>query len=1025
MRNFSWPRTLLLLFFLLLSHTALLAQKTLVDTDPVALFRKAKELYDDKHYASAEEGFKQYLETRDQNVELRADASYYIAISAMELYQDDAEGLLYNFTINFPEHPKARLVNFYLGRFEFKQKQYAKAAETFEKVDASDLSSDQVSEYEFMAGYSYFQAKQMDKAKQHLAKAKDMPGEYNALASYYYGFICYNQGDYKSALAEFNKIKDDSKFKTVVPVYLAQIYLLQGDNEKVIQYGEDALKNNETEQIDQIKLYVAEAYFLQKNYAKAVEYYKSYHGGLTPHHLYQLGYASMMTNQYADAVQAFNGIEIKEDSLGQNVSYNLGTAYLKTGEKEKARNAFSFASNLKFIPAVQQMSLFYYAKLSYDLNFEKEAIDAFKQYISKYPESKHANDARELLSQILLSSSNPKEALDVMESIPNRNSKLNEAYQKILYEYGLQLFNDKQYQDALQYFGKSLQQPVDRTVKALAYFWAGESRFRLGDYGAALTNYKNFLYVAESQSTPYYSLAFYNIGYCYFKTQDYINARTYFNKYLDAESGSKHVARYTDAVLRAADCNFALKNYPSAQSGYQDVINSHAPETDYALYQKGLILGLQGKNDDKISTLRTLAKSYPNSPLLDDALYGVGETYNNMGEFQQAIKEFQSLNYNYPKNPYYLSAMLNIGQAYINLEQDEKAIPIFKFILSKYPYTAEAKQAMKAIENSYIDRGLTDSLQNFYTTLPNGKMLVTSQDSVLYASAFSNVKNNDCNAAIKSLSKYLNSYPNGYFSADANFFLADCEHKTGRDEAALGHYNNVIAKSPNSYVERALIVNAEIYYKQKNYDMAYRRYQQLEEIANNKQNVLLALNGELRASFFLNQYDKTIDVAGKLLNLAYADDASKKAARFYQAKSQLELNQVEQALPTFIQVYKDDKSEIGAEAMYDVAYIYFTQGKYKDAQDIIFSLKDRYASYDYWRAKAFILLSDIFVKTGDDFQAKSTLQSIIENYEGADLVKIAKDKLNEIKERQKNNPKGGDQQNKEKSNDEDNNDLQK
>ena len=45
---------------------------------------------------------------------------------------------------------------------------------------------------------------------------------------------------------------------------------------------------------------------------------------------------------------------------------------------------------------------------------------------------------------------------------------------------------------------------------------------------------------------------------------------------------------------------------------------------------------------------------------------------------------------------------------------------------------------------------------------------------------------------------------------------------------------------------------------------------------------------------------------------------------------------------------------------------------------------------------SFILLSDVFVKTADEFQAKHTLESIIKNCEFEDLVAIAKQKLQNI-----------------------------
>ena len=56
-------------------------------------------------------------------------------------------------------------------------------------------------------------------------------------------------------------------------------------------------------------------------------------------------------------------------------------------------------------------------------------------------------------------------------------------------------------------------------------------------------------------------------------------------------------------------------------------------------------------------------------------------------------------------------------------------------------------------------------------------------------------------------------------------------------------------------------------------------------------------------------------------------------------------------------------------------------------------------SYDYWLAKGIILLGDNFVAQGDYFNAKHSLQSIVDNYNGdskADLVKTAQEKIDVI-----------------------------
>ncbi|RYD81218.1 MAG: tetratricopeptide repeat protein [Sphingobacteriales bacterium] len=998
-------------FFLILffSVNTLFAQQTLVDSHPLQLFKTGVELFESQHFASAQKIFTQYLNARDNNSNLRAEANYYIALSAMELFQDDAEILLTQFTQNFPEHPKARMVNYYLGKFQYRQKNYDKTIAALEKTDPSDLSQKEQSEYKFMLGYSYFKNNDNKKAKEQFAQIKDVPNDNQSMAAYYYGFISYQEGKYNEALNEFQKIKTDKKFKSMIPLYITQIYLLQGKYDKVISEGEAALNakgDEKAEKSDEIMLYVAEAYYLQKNFTSAMELYDAYSkkGSLPEHHLYQYGYTLYVAQRYADAIKAFNKIRIEEDSVGQNISYHLAGAYVKTNDKIKARNSYNFASKLKFIPSVQELSLLNFAKISYDLNFQGEAIDALKLFLKNYPKSTSTNEAKELLSQILLASNNPNEALSVIESIPNRSGKLDEAYQKILYLYGLELFGNKQYSEAEDQFRKSIGQPNDKRIKALCYFWIAESQYKQSEISTALINYKNFIGMSEARQTPYYALAFYNLGYCYFEEEDYVQSKNYFKQYQDAENNNNKNNRYTDATVRIADCNFAVKNYAASISGYEQIIAARTQEADYATYQKGIIQGLQGNTEDKITTLRSLTKSFPNSPYIDDALYGIGESYLNSGNFTQAIKEFQSLNYNYPKNQYYRAALLNTGLAYQAIDQDDKGVAVFKTVVNKYPSSIEAKQALKFIQNSYIDRGLTDSLDRFYAENPNNKLQGNSQDSLLYTSAFNNYKKNDCNAAISAFEKYISKYPNGYFMVDANFYLAECEYKSGMNARAGQHYNVVINRSPNAHMEKALMNSAQLYFKDKDYTMALKRFEQLEEIANNKQNVFIALLGQLRSQFLLNNYEKTVEAGNKVLNLGFADDESKIEAQLYIAKSHLSLNQLELALANFSAVQKASKAEAGAEAMYNVAYIQYLQEKYDDAQNTIFDLKDKYAFYDYWKAKGFILLSDVFVKLGDDFQAKNTLQSIIDKYTGKDEIKTtAQDKLNIILAREKKN----------------------
>jgi Flp pilus assembly protein TadD len=63
----------------------------------------------------------------------------------------------------------------------------------------------------------------------------------------------------------------------------------------------------------------------------------------------------------------------------------------------------------------------------------------------------------------------------------------------------------------------------------------------------------------------------------------------------------------------------------------------------------------------------------------------------------------------------------------------------------------------------------------------------------------------------------------------------------------------------------------------------------------------------------------------------------------------------------------------------------------------VFDLAKEMPNYDYWIAKTYILLADNYRALKDNFQAKATLQSIIDNYKADDeILPTAKQQLQAI-----------------------------
>lgn len=68
----------------------------------------------------------------------------------------------------------------------------------------------------------------------------------------------------------------------------------------------------------------------------------------------------------------------------------------------------------------------------------------------------------------------------------------------------------------------------------------------------------------------------------------------------------------------------------------------------------------------------------------------------------------------------------------------------------------------------------------------------------------------------------------------------------------------------------------------------------------------------------------------------------------------------------------------------------------KDAEKAAMETINKSGSYDYWITKAYILIGEIYFKEKDYFNAKATLQSVVENTLNPELKAEAQAKLNEV-----------------------------
>ena len=992
---FSW---------LLINHDAS-AQQSHIYKDSLFAYKSALDLYDKEKYGPARKMFDALAISNEIPAEARSNAAYYKAVCAMNLYHRDAENLLKNFIEDYPESAKAGIANFQLGKLYYRDRKYKNAIEWFEKVDTYYLQAEEKEEYYFKKGYSHYNRDEFEKASTAFYEVKNSNSKYGPPSSYYYAHIAYLNKNYETALQEFIKLKDSEAFGPVVPYYIVQIYFMQGKFDDVISYGNEILENTATQNKADINRMIGESYYRTARYQHAIPYLEFYHDNsniLTRQDHYQLAYSYYNTDQCTKAIPAFEKVADgrNNDQLAQNAYYHLAGCFVKDGNKASARNAFQVASKMEFDENIKEDALFNYAKLSYELSYQPVAINAFRDFIKIYPQSEKIDEAHELLAQVFLTTKNYKDALAAVESIKNRNERVRTALQKIAYYRGLELFNDGNLKGAIELFDRSMQNPHDGSILALSKYWKAEALYKLNNFDSAIKAYQDFIYTPAALNLSIYNLANYNIGYSYFKKEDYNNALVWFRKFTrNKEESTKE--RYNDAIIRIADSYFVNNEYELAIENYNYAISANAKASDYSIFQKGIIQGIKNDQNAKIATMQNLISQKSNSQYVDDAIYEMANAYFLIGENVKAMDNFNKLINNYPASSYVRKALLGKALVHYNRKEDAQAISSYKEVIEKYPGSAEAKEALAGLRVIYVNAGNVDEYLTYVGTVPSvGNVSLAVQDSITYQSAEVKYMSGNCTEAIPSFNTYLNKFPNGFFAVNANFYKAECDIKAGDNTAAIHGYEFVINQSNNTFTERSLLRLGNIYSQMNNCSKAITYYERLEALAEVSTNLIEARKGMMKCHFAEKNYNKTIAVAASLQNMEKVPNEIMNEATLLHGRAAFELNDYTSAQKEFNKLTKITNSEVGAEAKYHNALILYLQYNYKESQTAVFDLINQVPSYDYWVARGFILLGDNYLALKDTFQSKHTYQSIVDNYEGEDLKQIARQKLEAITQTQ-------------------------
>ena len=629
-------------------------------------------------------------------------------LSPAHLKQNEgrAEEMAKNYIDLEKNNARVQQMNFQLGEYYYRQEKFPEATERYEQANIANLSNREIADMQFHQGYSYFVQQQFAKAKplfNSIRQVKDDPNYIDA--NYYYGFLAFRDKNYNEALQSFKIVENEKNYQTIVPYYIAQIYYIQGKKEEAIAYAGQKLKKGSNYYDVEMNQLLGHAHFERGEFTEALPYLEAYVNKtkkVRREDLYELSYCYYQAKQYPKAIEGFKQLSGKEDTLSQHAMYMLGDAYLKTGQKANARNAYLFCASNSSNSALKEVSKYNYAKLSYELGYQDEALNSLQSFLTEYPNSTYNKEAKELLVSVLANTSNYADALNLLQTVDKPSENVKKLYPRILFGRATEYINDGRLAEADALLDKALKDPANAAILPYINFWKGEIAYRNNKIDDAIRYYNNYVTAgspASGEANP--ANAKYNLGYSYLRKENYPAALSFFEP-VGKNASLNSDAITQDAYIRTADCYFMNRDYSKANAMYGNVIKFSWPAEDYATFQQAMIAGIKNPGD-KINLLNTMNRKFPTSSLVTDANMEIAKGYMSQERFKDAIPYLNNIIKEQGNSSQKPQAYLRLGICYYNLNNTGEALNQYKTLIAQYPNSEEANDALDDVKTISVE----------------------------------------------------------------------------------------------------------------------------------------------------------------------------------------------------------------------------------------------------------------------------------------------------------------------------------
>lgn len=929
----------------------------------------------------------------------RMEAAWLRAETAFLRGDADCVALLKSFTETYPASGHTLTARLDIADHYFFRREYSPALVSYESIGLDALSGSLRELYTYRTAICQLRVGRYDDARTLLKRLKSTK-KYPCAATFYLAYADYAQERlddaeklFESARACARKTPESRADRAdYLPggldadYYLTQIDFAKGRYAKVIKEGEKLLAQNPPEELrpETVRV-VGESCFKTGDNAKALRLLRQYAAEVeTPaaSAAYTLGVLEYERGDFSRAEELFSTLTGENNDLTQSAYLYLGQCAVEKGDDDLAAISFRKAYEMNFDAKVSETALYNYIAATTrggTVPFAS-AVPMMEEFLSKYRNSEYAPEIEGYLAAAYYNDRNYSRALESINHIKNPGAKVLAAKQKILYEAGAEAMSNGNAQRAVSLFAEAVSlEKYDKAVALQSRLWLGDALYSTGQYSKAAAEYSKYL--SATRNTSNRTLCLYNLAYALYQQDKFSDAASRFAEALTANP-SLPTPLASDARMRRADCLYYTGSYSAARALFAEALKEGGADADYASLRHATMLGLTGDINGKLAELTALPQKYPGSKWAAAALLEKAGTLAALGRTAEAEQVYRQINTEHAKAPEARKGALQLAMTYNKQQRTAEAAEAYRDVIRRWPTSEEARLANEDLRRIAASEGTLDEYVAFLKTVPGAPTPDRNEMERLEFDA-AETAYADNEADLLRLEKYVDKYPDGAYLAQALLDLSDAYYSADRTAEALAAAEKLLTKRPDSpQAPEALLIKAEILeenpMKKSDALQAYRRLAEIggTDFAPEASAGIMRLTDDAQERV---SRARIVSQSGGL-SLEQVDEAL-----YYEALGLEKLGKTADAETLYRRLARNPKSLHGAMATVELGDMLLKAKRTADAEKLLGNFIDQGTPHEYWLARGFILISDVYYAQGKRAKAKEYIVSLRDNYPGREL----------------------------------------